>query len=58
MNLSHWLPRELHVTSDRLERLQDRFYFVCFAALIAVMITGWISLIAVATYTLVLRSIS
>lgn len=58
MNLSHWMRRELHVTGDKLERLQDRFYFVCFAALILVMITGWISLIALAAYTLVRQSIS
>jgi hypothetical protein len=58
MNISHWVLRELHVTGDKLERLQDRVYFVCFAALLIAMITGWVAAITVATYTLVRQIIS
>ena len=58
MDFNYWARRELDVTWDKLERLQDRFYFVCFAALILVMIIGWISLVMVAAYTLMRQSIS
>lgn len=58
MDFNYWARRELDVTWDKLERLQDRFYFVCFAALILVMIVGWMSLVMLAAYTLMRQSIS
>ena len=58
MDFNYWARRELDVTWEKLERLQDRFYFVCFAALILVMIVGWMSLVMLAAYTLMRQSIS
>ena len=36
----------------RLEKLQDRFYLVCLATLLSVMVVGWIILVGFLIYTL------
>ena len=39
------------VASYRLEKIQDRIYFTCLAALILIMAVGWMTLIGFAVYT-------
>ena len=39
------------VANYKLEKLQDRIYFICFAALILIMVVGWMILIGFAAHT-------
>jgi hypothetical protein len=41
--------------SYRLEKIQDRIYFACLAALILVMAVGWMALIGFAAYTVFIK---
>jgi hypothetical protein len=43
------------VASYKLEKIQDRIYFICLAALILIMVVGWMTLIAFAAYTVFVK---